>query len=169
MHRFSKADAETFGQLVRSMEKANYGRMKVAFQRLRMFSDEVWPEQIIDAMIAFEALYCTKSDHDKGRLIAERAAKLIGRSPDETTFIKDFLVEAYKLRNDIVHGEDVNLDHWAKLTRTAFENDFKNDPGMKLFLSEPKKLPPAAAIEALGTCLCRSIQAKLSNSAERGP
>ena len=60
MHRFSKADAETFGQLVRSMEKANYGRMKVAFRRLRMFSDEVWPEQIIDAMIAFEALYCSK-------------------------------------------------------------------------------------------------------------
>ena len=104
-----------------------------------------------------------KSDHDKGRLIAERAAELIGRSPDDTTFIEGFLAEAYRLRNDIVHGEDVNLDHWVELTRMAFEKDFKNDPDMKLFLSEPKKLPPAAAIEALGTCLCRSIQAKLSN------
>jgi hypothetical protein len=163
VHRFSKANAETFGQLVRSMEKANYGRMKVAFQRLRMFSDGAWPEQVIDAMIGLEALYCEKSDRDKGRLIAERAAKLIG-SPDETTFIEDFLVEAYRLRNAIVHGEDVNSDHWVELTRIAFENDFKNDPDMKLLLSEPKGLPPASAIEALGNCLCRSIQAKLSNS-----
>lgn len=93
---------------------------------------------------------------------------MIGRSPDETTFIEDFLVEAYRLRNHIVHGENMNLDHWVELTRMAFENDFKNDPDMKFFLSEPKRLPPVVAIEALGACLCRSIQAKLSNSAERG-
>lgn len=164
LHQFTKVEAETFAQLFTKADDANYGRMKVAFQRLKTFTEEGWPECIIDAMIGFEALYCSRDDEGKGSPIAQRAAKLIGRSLQETNFIANFLVEAYKLRNRIVHGEDVNPGHWVELTRMIF----RNDPYLKPYLSESnsdddhvRRLPPTAAIETLGQYLCRSIQAKL--------
>jgi hypothetical protein len=160
--QFSKADAEAFAQLFRNMDEANHGRMKVAFQRLKMFTEEVWPESIIDAMIGFEALYSDKNEVAKGPPIAQKTAKLIGRSHDEATFIESFLAEAYRLRNKIVHGEDVTPDHWVRLTRMVFGND----PDLKTFLSESigdsdRDIPATAALETLGSYLCRSIQAKL--------
>lgn len=139
------------------MDKANHGRMKVAFQRLKMFTEEMWPESIIDAMVGFEALYCDKNDVDKGLLIARRTTKLIG-SQDGIAFIESFLVEAHRLGNRIVRGEDVIPGHWVELIRMVL----RNDSDLKPFLSEPnsdndRKLPPTA-IEALGRYVCRSIQ-----------
>jgi hypothetical protein len=40
LRQFSKVDAETFAKLFTDME-ANQGRMKVAFQRLKMFRGDV--------------------------------------------------------------------------------------------------------------------------------
>ncbi len=161
VNRFSKADAEAFAQLFRSMEKDNQGNLKVAFQRLKMFSEEEWPEKIIDAMIAFEALYVKRGDkRSKSEQIASGAAKLIGQTPA----VAELLHAAYKLRNRIVHGEDVTSDHWNELTRLAI----MNDPDLKSLISEPttdshEELPPNAPVEAIGNCLCESISAKLTH------
>jgi hypothetical protein len=65
---------------------------------------------MIGAMIGFEAFYGDKNDVDRGLLIARRTTKLIG-SQDGAAFIESFLVEPHRLRNRIVHGEDVTSDH----------------------------------------------------------
>jgi hypothetical protein len=62
-------------------------------------SDE---DRLIDIMIGFEALLLSKSDDNKGPLIARRAAKLLGKNVERELRL------AYECRNDLVHEGQVN-------------------------------------------------------------
>lgn len=76
------------------------------FQRTYSESDPEY--QIIDFMIAFEALFLKgeKAKPQSGEIIAIACSLLLGKNEEEREEIRRFLTEAYSIRNCIVHGSE---------------------------------------------------------------
>jgi len=103
-------DIPTLKNLVRKLQGTDFSKHKrlyLACKRFQRAYEEEDPEdQIIDLMIAFEALFVRKDI--KGawpkQKIASACSNLLGKNEKEKEEIKNILSEAYSIRNHIVHG-----------------------------------------------------------------
>lgn len=87
----------------------------------RAYEEDDFEDQLIDLMIAFEALFVRKEVYgaSKKQPIANNCSALLGRDDEEKEFIRSRLVEAYSIRNCIVHGSEYD--------GTMFGNQMKGD------------------------------------------
>jgi len=76
------------------------------FQRAYEESDA--EDQLIDMMIAFEALFLKgeKAVSPAGQIVATACSILLGKNDEEREEIRRFLTKAYSVRNCIVHGSE---------------------------------------------------------------
>jgi hypothetical protein len=94
-----------FKQKVGSFESGKY--VNIALKRFNSGIDEDdFEDKIIDFLIAFEALYLLEPEELTYRL-SNRVAILVGETDDDAEEIRKFMIKAYDLRSDIVHGKDV--------------------------------------------------------------
>jgi hypothetical protein len=72
-----------------------------------------WEDELIDLIIALEALLLPENTENKGSKIAKRLSKLLWKryNRDYVTRIGN---EAYDLRNSVVHG-DLNVSHGSEI------------------------------------------------------
>lgn len=75
----------------------------------RSFVEHREDEKIIDFMIAFESLFLKGKTvpSNTGQFIGLGCSMLLGKNDKEREEINEFLVEAYKIRNKIVHGSEL--------------------------------------------------------------
>ena len=74
----------------------------------RAYEEKDVEDQLIDLMIAFEALFLKgeKRVPSKGKLIAVACSVLLGKNEEKRGKIKQTLAKAYSIRNSIVHGSE---------------------------------------------------------------
>lgn len=83
--------------------------LRIACERFsRSYEEHREDEKIIDFMIAFETLFLRgkKAPANAGQFIGLGCSMLLGRNDKERKEINEFLVEAYSIRNKIVHGSE---------------------------------------------------------------
>lgn len=110
-------------KIIRKIASVDFSRRKsldLACRRFqRAYEEQDEEDQLIDLMIAFEALFLQgeKRISAKGRTMAIACSTLLGKDKKERDKIKRTLLEAYSIRNSIVHGSEVR----------RFESDAKED------------------------------------------
>jgi hypothetical protein len=83
--------------------------LKLACSRFqRAYEEGDVEDQLIDIMIAFESLFLKgeKSNVQHGKTIAVGCSCLLGSDEEQREEIESFLIEAYSIRNRIVHGTE---------------------------------------------------------------
>lgn len=96
-------------------------RLKVALRRFEnSYFDVEVEDKLIDYMIAFEALFTEITDWKKREIIAKNSARLLGKDKADKRQMKEILLEAYRLRNKIVHGEDLKINDENTLEEEEF-------------------------------------------------
>ncbi len=94
---------------IQSIDFTKRRSMDLACRRFqRAYEEKDTEDQLIDLMIAFEALFL-KGERKipvKGKVIAIACSTLLGKSEEEREEIKRTLIEAYSIRNCIVHGSE---------------------------------------------------------------
>ena len=99
-------------KIVRKIQSVDFSKRKsldLACRRFQRAYEEMDVEdRLIDLMIAFEALFLRveRRVSSKGKLIAVACSTLLGKNEKEREDIKQKLVEAYSIRNCIVHGSE---------------------------------------------------------------
>lgn len=73
----------------------------------RMYESKPYADVLVDCMISFEALVFKgeKEEREKQTPLALAISMLIGKNSKEREKIKTTIKEAYKIRNDVVHGK----------------------------------------------------------------
>lgn len=106
-----KEDSERIMELWNKYQcQYNNEKMQIALRRYLFSTQGVEQEdQIIDLMIAFEALLIKGNAGGIKVKIAGRCAKLVSQKYDQEK-VYDFLIEVYKLRSEIVHGASIKLN-----------------------------------------------------------
>ena len=66
-----------------------------------------YENKIIDFFVSFEAL-CLPERSELSYRLSNRVALLLGRDCEESEKIRKFMIKAYKIRSDIVHGAKVS-------------------------------------------------------------
>lgn len=93
-------------------------QLRIACDRLnRSYGKSMYDEKIVDFMIAFEALFVREKSINAGQIIGTGCSFLLGKTDEERKEMYDFLKEAYRLRNDIVHGSTID---YSEIDQTAF-------------------------------------------------
>ena len=74
----------------------------------RVYEEKDAEDQLIDLMIAFEALFLKgeKGGPSPGKIVAVACSTLLGKNEEEREEIKYTLAKAYSVRNCIVHGSE---------------------------------------------------------------
>ena len=74
----------------------------------RAYEEANFEDQLVDHMIAFEALFLKgeKAKSPTGEIIAVACSILLGKNEEEREETRQFLTEAYSIRNQIVHGSE---------------------------------------------------------------
>jgi len=83
--------------------------LRIACERFsRSYEEHREDERIIDFMIAFESLFLRgkKAPANTGQFIGLGCSMLLGKNDTQRERINEFLVEAYRIRNKIVHGSE---------------------------------------------------------------
>jgi hypothetical protein len=82
------------------------GSLRIACERFsRSCEEHKDDEKIIDFMIAFEALFKSEKVYSNiGKFIGLGCSMLLGEDEKEREDINEFLIDAYWIRNKIVHG-----------------------------------------------------------------
>ena len=99
-------------KLAKRINKINFGRrnsLRIACERFsRSYEEHREDDEIIDFMIAFESLFLKgkTAPSNAGQFIGLGCSMLLGKNGKEREEINEFLVEAYKIRNKIVHGSE---------------------------------------------------------------
>jgi hypothetical protein len=101
--------------------------LRIACERFsRSYEEHREDEKIIDFMIAFEALFMKGKEkvNGGGQFIGLGCSMLLGNDDEEREEISQFLANAYKIRNDIVHGRQF-VTSSIKVGNKVYEiNDF---------------------------------------------
>ena len=93
--------------------------MRIACDRFgRSYLSAKVEDKLIDICIALEALYLRGSQDSsgKGQTIGLACSMLLGQDEKERGEIFSTLAEAFKLRNNIVHGSPTNMEKIASIT-----------------------------------------------------
>lgn len=99
-------------KIVRKIQGVDFSKRKsldLACRRFqRAYEERDAEDQLIDLMIAFEALFLKgeKGGPSPGRIVAVACSTLLGKNEKEREEIKHTLLEAYSARNHIVHGSE---------------------------------------------------------------
>lgn len=90
-----------------SIDFSKRGTLRIALDRFeRSYHEPYLEDQLIDYMIAFEALFIGKKIHEQSAVITVAAGMLLGTDDEERNDISKTLELAYEIRNCIVHGSD---------------------------------------------------------------
>lgn len=73
----------------------------------KIYSEPDFEDMLIDLIIAFEALTCADKGSNSGNTIAVSISMLIGNDAYERRKVRDRLLEAYSIRNKIVHASGI--------------------------------------------------------------
>jgi hypothetical protein len=117
-------------------------------------------DQLIDLMIALEALLVPGKDGSKKDKIASRMASMLKESYIESS-VYELLMRAYKLRNDIVHGtrnadesEKQLVEEISMLTRKAIQqyllhHSHRGSPQLAAWLDQQKPFEEGLSQESV--------------------
>jgi hypothetical protein len=85
--------------------------LRIACSRFdRSLHDMDFEDKIIDLCIGFEALYLKgEYGQDKGQSIGLGCSMLLGLNNKERTKIYNNIKNAFKIRNDIIHGKSIKI------------------------------------------------------------
>lgn len=106
----------------------------------RYFFSEIrlqWQDKLIDLMIALEAMLIPENLGPKGEKIAHRLPRLLSQK-FESKEVASMASEAYKLRNDVVHGKradhkdgrEIYVKGISALTKCAIQEYLLKYPGL---------------------------------------
>jgi len=99
-------------KLIRKIQSVDFSERRsldLACRRFqRAYEEKDAEDQLIDLMIAFEALFLKgeRGVPSKGKVIAVACSILLGKNEEERQEVKRTLNEAYSIRNCIVHGSE---------------------------------------------------------------
>lgn len=99
-------------KLLKKIQRVDFSKRKglrLACKRFqRTYEEGDVEDQLIDLMIAFEALFLKgeKAVSRRGETIAIACSILLGRNEEEREEIRNSLTKAYSMRNSIVHGAE---------------------------------------------------------------
>lgn len=102
----------TLRKIIRKIQRLDFSKRKslyLACKRFqRAYEEDDDEDQLIDLMIAFEALFLKgeKAVSPAGHIIGIACSTLLGTNEEERGEIKRTLIEAYSIRNHIVHGSE---------------------------------------------------------------
>ncbi len=83
-------------------------RYKVAIKRFNLAKeDRLKEDQIVDAMISFESIFSSSGSENIGYRLGRSLETLLGKT-DSGYSVLTTMKAAYRTRNKIVHGEDIN-------------------------------------------------------------
>jgi hypothetical protein len=100
-------------------------KMFIALERFNLaYEKKRFEDNIIDYVIAFEALFGTMQNHI-GMEIGLKSGFLVKDSKEEITEIYKFMQDVYKLRSRIVHGDGI------KIPMKIGEEDYYSDHRLK--------------------------------------
>ena len=114
-YSLEKKEIADLRELVKRVDAIDFDKdtsLRIVCERFgRSYEKEDWDEIIIDLMIAFEALFLRGTNPNlnlshTGLFIGLGCSMLVGMNNEERKNIGEFIVEAYKKRNKIVHGSD---------------------------------------------------------------
>lgn len=124
-YRLIVSDVENFKRFWTEMDLIHTN--EVALRRFNYSYGRINPEdKLIDEMIALEALFLEgeKAGGSSKTVIAVGCSSLLGKSREERRQIRKTLMEAYELRNSIVHGS-----HYCRTRKSK-----KNEPNIDILL-----------------------------------
>jgi len=101
----------TLKRILEKTQRINFAKRKslhLACKRFhRAYEESDIDDQLIDFMIAFEALFLKgEKAASTGQIIAIACSTLLGKSDEEREEIRQFMIKAYSVRNCIVHGSE---------------------------------------------------------------
>ena len=98
---------EVFEKL-RAVDFSRRNTFRIACDRfLRYYYEHHHEDRLIDLMIGFEALFeISPQIRTKGKAIASQCSKLVGKDHREESRIRETIRKAYRLRNEVVHGDE---------------------------------------------------------------
>lgn len=89
------------------VDKQTKEKLKIPIGRfLRGFEELDYENKLIDYLIGLESIFVKKHEPSKGALISKRCADFLAEPEENKKSINNTIREAYKIRNDIVHGSD---------------------------------------------------------------
>jgi hypothetical protein len=126
--------AEDFTEFYRkSLRFTDDRRMFIALERFNLaYEKKRFEDNIIDYVIAFEALFGTKEKSRIGMRIELKSGFLIGDSKEKITEIYKFMKGVYDLRSKIVHGDKIKIP--MKIGGEDYYSDYQLKPAIiKIF------------------------------------
>jgi len=106
-----RAESEGFMEFYRkSLRFTDDKRMFIALERFNLaYEKKRFVDNIIDYVIALEALFGTKEKSRIGMRIELKSGFLVGDSKEKITKIYKFMRDLYDLRSSIVHGDEIKI------------------------------------------------------------
>lgn len=107
-------------RILKKIQRIDFAKRKslhLACRRFqRAYEERDVENQLIDLMIAFEALFLRgeKAMRSTGQIVAIACSTLLGRNDEEREEIRSFLTKAYSIRNCIVHGAEYQKPYIKK-------------------------------------------------------
>ena len=126
---------EDFWTKFKKMSAAPPLRLKIILNRFNATFERTSPEDsLIDSIIAFEAVFLKLNERKKRYRLSRRCARFIGKTPKERFNISSTLENAYRVRNQIAHGEDdeTKLEEYLKKAEVSTLDELLN--GVKEYL-----------------------------------
>ena len=112
LYQFRVKEIDQIREIFEKITKTDFDKrkpLKIARDRLnRSYGKSMLDEKIVDFMIGFEALFLRESSMCSGQIIGTGCSTLLGKTDEERNDIYNFLKKTYKLRNDIVHGSEID-------------------------------------------------------------
>ena len=129
-----REEAEDFTEFYRkSLRFTDDRRMFIALERFNLaYEKKRFEDNIIDYVIAFEALFGTKEKSRIGMRIELKSGFLIEDSKEKITGIYKFMKGVYDLRSKIVHGDKIKIP--MKIGGKDYYTDYQLKPAIiKIF------------------------------------
>jgi hypothetical protein len=123
-----REEAEGFTEFYRkSLRFTDDRRMFIALERFNLaYEKKRFEDNIIDYVIAFEALFGTNEKSRIGMRIELKSGFLVGDSKEEITEIYKFMRGVYDLRSRIVHGDEIKIP--MKIGKEDYYSDYQLKP-----------------------------------------
>jgi hypothetical protein len=120
-----RGETEDFKKLYKkSLRFTDDKRMFIALERFNLaYEKKRFEDNIIDYVIAFEALFGTKSNRIQ-KEIALKSGFLVGDLKEKITEIYKFMQDVYSLRSRIVHGNEI-----GRISKKEYLFSWDNVPG----------------------------------------